>query len=124
MGIIRSLKTFIKMGCESDSFGSCVLSLDSYSGRECLGPYITHISLQNNNRWLYKIHTQVTPMETIQPGDWTKGTVRFVYSEEMGVYLRAPKQREVGYPHFPLGQVEAGRVQSSESFPAARHPPV
>ena len=30
MGIISSLQTFIKMGCESDSFGGCVLSLEGY----------------------------------------------------------------------------------------------
>ena len=43
MGIIRSLKTFIKMGCESNSFGGWVLSLEGYS--------------VEGNLWAHTLHT-------------------------------------------------------------------
>ena len=85
--------------------------------------HYTHLT-EEQSQVAVKDHTQVTLKETTQPGDWTKGTVGFVYFEDTGAALRAPEQTEAGYPHFLLGQVEAGRAQSSGSSPAARHPSV
>ena len=67
---------------------------------------------------------QVTPKETRQPGDWTKGTVGFEYSEELGADLRAPQWTEEGYPPFPPGQVDSGMARGSKNSHAARHPSV
>ena len=63
-------------------------------------------------------------MDTIHPRAWIEGTVGFVYTEEIGTAPRGLEQTEEAYSPLPLGQVEAGKAQSCESSPAARHPSV
>ena len=109
------MTSFIKMGCESDSFGHCVLGVEGYrvEGNICVHTLSTSQYRTITDAVQDPYTLQVTPKDARQPGDLTKGTVGFLSSRSWGLPqgIRADRSRLSSLPSGTGGTWKGSRQQ-------------